>query len=82
MRISEQTLVLLARGGDEDAIRVLKIVENETKSNLLETEFYFQVGPGLFHTAQLDSRRRTVMGMPAMTRERLSTLVGPEADRA
>ena len=82
MRISEQTLVLLARGGCEDAIRVLGVVENETAKSLLETEFHFQPGPGIFHTSALDSRKRTVLGMPAMTPERLSTLVGPDAERA
>lgn len=68
MRISDKTLQMLANLGDKQAINTLKTIENETAASLLETEIHFQKGPGIFHTS-VGTRKRTVMGMPAMTPE-------------
>jgi len=62
MRLSYETLVSLARGGDEEAIGVLRNAENKTSRQLEETEFYFQEGLGLFY--MVNDRRKTIIGMP------------------
>ena len=65
MQLQYNTMVMLARSGDEQAIEVLRSVENHTRKSLLQATFYFQKEPGLF--CQVDeSRKATVLGMPAI----------------
>lgn len=64
MQLQYSTVILLARTGDEQAIQVIRSVENNTNKSFLQTSFYFQEGPGIFY--QVNERRRdTILGMPA-----------------
>ncbi len=49
MRLSEETMVKLARSGDEQAIKVLRAAEEAAHKDLTDTEFYYQEGPGIFY---------------------------------
>ena len=80
MQLQYDTVVMLARLGDDQAVRVLRSVENNTRKSLLQTTFYFQEGPGIFIHVD-ESRRPTMMGMPALEPTLLHALVGPHANR-
>lgn len=74
MQLSQNTLVLLARAGDDQAIEVLRDVENETEETISGTKFFFQMEPGIFVSPK-NNRRKTMLGMPAMTDERVAELL-------
>lgn len=82
MRVSYGTMALLAREGDDQAIRVLQNAENQTTLELRDTEFFFEEPLGIFFKPP--TRRATLMGMPASEQPVIVgriALVGPKANR-
>jgi N-acetylglucosamine kinase-like BadF-type ATPase len=70
MQLSPGTIVLLARSGDEQAIDILRNVENDTRKTLTEVKFFFQKGPGVFLGGEPShTGKKTIMGMRAITPE-------------
>lgn len=66
MRLSQDTLIMLARSGDDQAVKVLQTVENETNPVIRETEYHFHNYHGLFYVPPMRTRHNTLMGIPVM----------------
>jgi len=68
MEISHQTLLVLARTGDEQSIDILRQVENESERVMKGIKFFYQEGTGVFFSKPKIGRD-TILGMPAITPE-------------
>lgn len=66
MRISEDTLIMLARGGDGDAAACLQVADREPDTTLLEKHFSFTKKRGFSCKGELprNSKHNTIIGMP------------------
>jgi hypothetical protein len=59
MQLSIDTMIMLARSGDEQAVKVLRSMEVVRR----DTKFFYQIEPGIF--CQVPERRHpTIIGIP------------------